>query len=167
MSNPGSAVVNGVDVDALAAAVRSCPGVDDLDGGPLGSIATYLPGRKLPGIRIGSDRVTIQVRGMWDVPVAELVAQVRLAVAPFIGGRTVDIVVADLADPAPPDSAPLAPDAPRQRPQLVAGGQETLVSRTAGDNSELWMTTNTADAPAGGSSSVPITPTEAETPPST
>ena len=68
MTNPDTAIVEGVDVDALAAAVRSCPAVDDLDGGPLGTVATYLPGRRVPGIRIGADRASIQVRGKWDVP---------------------------------------------------------------------------------------------------
>lgn len=165
MSHPGSAVVNGVDVDALAAAVRSCAGVDDLDRGPLGSVATYLPGRQLLGIRIGSDRVTLQVRGKWDVPVGELAAQIRLAVAPLVAGRTVDIIVADLADPAPPHGAPQAQDA-QHSSQAAAIGQEGLVSSAAEDNNELWMTTNTADAPVAGSSSAPITPTEAVTPPS-
>jgi hypothetical protein len=166
MSNPASAVVDGVNVDALAAAVRSCTGVDDLDGGLLGCVATYQPGRQLSGIRIGSDRVTIQVRGRWDVPVRELAAQIRVAVAPLVGGRTVDIVVADLADPAPPDSAPQAQGAPQHSSQPAAIRQEALVSSAAEDNSELWMTTNTADAPAAGSSSAPITPTEGVTPPS-
>ena len=103
MSSPATAVTEGVDVDALATAVRSCPGVDDLDPGPLGSVATYLPGRRqVAGIRVAGDRVTLQVRGKWGVPVQELTAQIRAAAGPFVDGRTVDIVVSDLSDPAPP-----------------------------------------------------------------
>ncbi len=99
MSSPGIALVEGIDVDALVAAVRSCPAVEDLDRGALGSIATYLPGRRLAGVRIEHGRVSIQVRVVWGVPVGEVGVQVRGAVAPLIGSRIVDIVVAALSDP--------------------------------------------------------------------
>jgi hypothetical protein len=106
MSSPGSAVINGVDVGALAAAVRACHAVEDLDRGALGSVATYLPGYQLAGIRIASDRVTLQVKGTWGVPVHELATQIKQAAAPLVGNRTVDIVVADLTDPTPAPGAP-------------------------------------------------------------
>ncbi|MGC2654660.1 MAG: hypothetical protein WA317_13905 [Mycobacterium sp.] len=135
MSSRGSPVIEGVDVDALAAAVRSCQGVDDLERGPLGSVATYLPGRQLAGIRIGSDRVTVQVKGTWGVSVHELVAQIKQAAAPFVGNRTVDIVLADLTDPTPPQGAPTAQDSPSP-----------------------WTTPNAAAAPNAESSSAPTAP---------
>lgn len=116
MSGPASGVTDGVDVDALAAAVRSCHGVDDLDRGPMGSVATYLPGRRqLPGIRVDRDRVTLQVRGTWGVTVHELTTQIHAAALPFVGGRIVDVVVSDLSDPAPP---------PNGRPQRPAVSQQ-------------------------------------------
>jgi len=37
--------------DDLAAAVLAVPGVARLNGGALGEIGTYLPGRRVPGIR--------------------------------------------------------------------------------------------------------------------
>jgi hypothetical protein len=37
------AVIDGVDVDAVAAAVQGCTGVAALDGGPFGQVASYLP----------------------------------------------------------------------------------------------------------------------------
>ena len=47
---PDSAVIDGVDVDAVAAAVAGCAGVSALDGGQSGEVATtYLPGRKVAG----------------------------------------------------------------------------------------------------------------------
>src|SRR5881398_3708720 len=52
MSNPsGSGIqefvaIDGVDVDAVAAAVQACPDVAGLDGGKFGEVASYLPGRK-------------------------------------------------------------------------------------------------------------------------
>jgi hypothetical protein len=161
MTNPDTAVVEGVDVDALAAAVRSCPAVDDLDGGPLGTVATYLPGRRVPGIRIGADRASIQVRGKWDVPIRELAGQVLAAVAPLTGGRTIDILVADVAEPALP--APTQQGPAGHSRQLGARRQETVVSPPAEDNDELCTRTNAADAPRAKSSSAPTTPTGEET----
>ncbi len=166
MTTPDSATVDGVNVDAVAAAVRSCPGVDDLDGGPLGGVATYLPGRRVPGIRISADRASIHVRGKWDVPVRELAGQVLAAATPLIGARTIDLLVTDVADPAPADTASTAHGASPQAPQLGAGRQEPVVSGAGEDNDELWTTTNAADARHATSSSAPITPTGEETLPS-
>ena len=92
------AVVDGVDLDAVAAAARSCAAVDDLCPGPWGGVVTYLPGRQVPGVRVASDHVVISVRGRWGVPASELAGQVRAAVTGLVGGRRVDLVVADLAD---------------------------------------------------------------------
>lgn len=125
---PIGAAVDGVDLDAVAAAVRSCPGVDDLDDGPINArLATYLPGRKIDGLKITADTLTVQIRSMWGVPVTEVGAQIRLAVVHLVAGRRVDIIVADLT-PAPgyepePQSA-LQPEPSTQ--QLDAG--ETLAT---------------------------------------
>lgn len=99
MSSPNPALVDGVDIDVLAAAVRNCPSVDDLESGRPGSVATYLPGRRVPGLRVEHDRVTIAVRGMWNIPVGDVAAEIRAAVASLVGQRAIDVVVADLADP--------------------------------------------------------------------
>ena len=64
-SAPRSAVIDGIDVDAVAAAVRGCPGVSGLDGGPFGGVASYLPGRKVEGIVVRDGRVIVQVRSRW------------------------------------------------------------------------------------------------------
>lgn len=95
-------LAGGVDVDAVAAAVRACPGVDDLDGGPFDAVASYLPGRRVPGVRVSTNRVMVQVRGRWGVPLPQVGDQVRAAVHPFLAGRRLDIVVSDIADPPPP-----------------------------------------------------------------
>ena len=94
---PGPALVDGVDLDSVAAAVRGCPAVADLVAGPWGGVVTYLPGRQVPGLRVTGDRVLVSVRGRWDVPAAELAAQVRAAVSALARPRRVDIVLADLA----------------------------------------------------------------------
>ena len=99
-SNVAGAVVDGVDLDAVAAAARACAAVDDLCSGPWGGVVSYLPGRQVAGVRVASDHVVISVRGRWGVPVAELARQVRAALAALVAPRRVDIVVADLSDAA-------------------------------------------------------------------
>lgn len=98
MTIPGPAsVVDGVDVDAVTAAVRGCPSVYELDGGRAATVvSTYLPGRSVPGVRVRPGEITVQVLGIWGVPVPDLAREVRTALAPLVGARRVDIVVADL-----------------------------------------------------------------------
>src|ERR1700680_730681 len=97
-STAAGAVVDGVDLDAVAAAARACAAVDDLCSGPWGGVVSYLPGRRVAGVRVAPDHVVISVRGRWGVPVAELARQVRAAIAALVAPRRVDIVVADLSD---------------------------------------------------------------------
>jgi hypothetical protein len=96
-----SAVAAGAEADAVAAAARSCPAVDDLCAGMWGGVVTYLPGRQVPGVRLAGDHLVISVRAQWGVPAAEVAAQVRGAVAPLAGPRRIDVVVADVADRDP------------------------------------------------------------------
>ena len=135
------AVVDGVDLDAVAAAVRSCPAIDDLSAGPWGGVVSYLPGRQLAGVRVASDHVVISVRGRWGVPVGRWPARSGPLLSGLVGSRRVDLVVADLTD------------APGEAP---AGGAREEVSS--------WPTSSPGGGP-GASSSAPITPTAAATPP--
>ncbi|MEO6956549.1 MAG: hypothetical protein ABI137_07390 [Antricoccus sp.] len=123
--------MDGVDLDAVAAAVRSCPGVDDLDGGPINAqLATYLPGRKIDGLKLTADTLTVQIRSMWDIPVTEVGAQIRLAVVHLVDARQVEIVVADLS-PAPgyePQPQPaLHPEPSTQHPDV---GQSRAIAKS-------------------------------------
>jgi len=94
------AVVDGVDLDAVAIAVRACSAVADLYTGPTAeSVATYLPGRRISGLKLARDAVTIQVRSLWDVPAVRVAGQIRPAVRPYVGGRRIDVVIADLTPP--------------------------------------------------------------------
>jgi hypothetical protein len=136
-SNVAGAVVDGIDVDAVAAAARACPAVDDLCSGPWGGVVSYLPGRQVAGVRVASDHVVISVRGQWGVPVAELARQVRAALAALVAPRRVDVVVADLSEP-------------EGRGAAWAGAHHDEVSS--------WTTSSPGDGP-GVSSSAPITPT--------
>jgi hypothetical protein len=136
-----AAVVDGVDLDAVAAAARSCTAVDDLCPGAWGGVVSYLPGREVAGVRVTHDHVVISVRGRWGVPVSELAGQVRAAVTGLAGPRRVDVVVADLAEP----------DA-----QAPAGEH--------GEEVTSWMASSPGEV-SGASSSAPITPTAAATRP--
>lgn len=115
-------LVDGVDVDAVAAAVRGCVGVADLSSGRIGEVATYLPGRRVPGIRVHDDSLEVHVTVPYGPTVDEVAAQVRRAVSGLAGPRTVDVAVDDIvlepeepAEPAEPParSTPGAPAAVR------------------------------------------------------
>jgi hypothetical protein len=96
---PGAAVIDGVDVDAVAAAVQGCAGVSGLDGGQYGEVATYLPGRTVPGVVIGGGRVLVQVRSRWGVGAPQLAALITTVLVPLTGRHPVDVVIADIDDP--------------------------------------------------------------------
>jgi hypothetical protein len=152
--NPHPQLVDGVDVDAIAAAVRACPGVEDLAAGLVGSVASYLPGRTVPGIAVAGDHVTIQVRGRWAVPASQVGTQVRSAVGGLVGPRRVDIVIADIADPSgtDPSMAATVTAPPAPRPGALAQGQ-------AGEAGH-WS------QPGSGQHAAPIIPPPTVTPPS-
>ena len=95
----GPAVVDGVDVDAVAAAVAACAGVSALDGGLFGEAATYLPGRTVPGVVVAGGRVTVQVRSQWGIPAPDLAAWIVVRLTPLTEGRPVDVRIADIDDP--------------------------------------------------------------------
>ena len=140
-----SALVDGVDLDAVAAAVRHCPAVDDLCSGSLAEVVSYLPGRRVAGVRIAADHVVISVRGRWGVTVPELARQVRVALAALVGPRRVDVVMADLADADSVRTSQLAAD-------------------IRGDEERSWTTSSAAGAP-GAHTSARIIPTATATRP--
>lgn len=114
---PEAAVIDGVNVDAVAAAVLGCAGVAGLDGGRFGEVTSYLPGRKVPGVVVSGGRVTVQIRSRWAVPAPGLAALITAVLAPLTGRRPVDVVIADIDDPpGPPEHK-----TPVGRPDLAAG----------------------------------------------
>ncbi len=114
---PVHAVVNGIDIDAVAAAVRACPGVADLTGGRLGDVASYLPGRRVSGVLVETSLLTVQVRSHWGVPADALLSQIELALLLLRHGRPLHVVVADIDDP-PDERAPVLPS-PALAPTLT------------------------------------------------
>jgi len=84
------------DVDAIAAATMACPAVAGLDEGGTRAVATYLPGRRVVGIRVEDGRVLVSVVLALGFSVQTLEVQVRSALAGHIRGRQVDVHVADV-----------------------------------------------------------------------
>jgi hypothetical protein len=79
----------------VAEAVLACPVVAALADG--GFVATFLPGRRVAGIRLAEDVCEVAVVLRLDgSPLPQLAEQVRRAVAPVVEGRRVDVVIADV-----------------------------------------------------------------------
>jgi hypothetical protein len=97
MSGPGGMpALATVDVDAVAAAMMACPAVAGLHEGGTWAVATYLPGRRVVGVRVEDRRVLVSVVLASGSSVRSLEAQVRSALAPHVEGRQVDVHVADV-----------------------------------------------------------------------
>lgn len=80
--------------DRIAAAITACPDVARLSAGP---VATYLPGRSVPGVAVRDEEVRVAVVARYGRPLAEVAEQVRAAVTPLVPGRRVDVSIDDLA----------------------------------------------------------------------
>lgn len=97
MTGSGSAPAQGTyDVDAIAAATLACPSVAGLHEGGTRAVATYLPSRRVVGVRVEDHRVLVSVVLARGSSVRSLEAQVRTALAPHVEGRQVDVHVSDV-----------------------------------------------------------------------
>ena len=105
--------------EPLAAAVLTCPSVAALSGGPFGTVGTYLPGRRVRGIEVDDERVTVRVIAR-IAPLRTIEAEVRAAVGAVVPGRPVDLAVDDVvtdAELVPTDVAsPTRSDVPPAGP---------------------------------------------------
>ena len=88
----------------LAEAVARCPNVARLSGGFSGGVATYLPGRRIPGVVIhDGDRpeVRIHVVGRYGPTMEQIAAEVDQAVHALLPDHRIQINIDDLdIDPA-------------------------------------------------------------------
>ncbi len=130
-----SAVVDGVDVDAVAAAVRQCDGVSGLDGGPYHEVATYLPGRTIDGVSVADGgRVQVQVRSRWGVEAPLLATLIQITLAPV--GRLPSGRRDDLRHRRPARSG-ICGARPRPASARIAGPAPRLISSHV--FSSVWM----------------------------
>jgi len=67
--------------EEVAAAVLAVPGVVRLHGGPFGGLGTYLPGRRVTGVRIDDAGTEVHVVLTTAEPIAVTAARVQRAVS--------------------------------------------------------------------------------------
>ena len=82
-------------VDRIAAAVTGVEGVADLHAGMFGEAATYLPGRRVAGIRIGEDGTEVHLSIVFGYALRPTAEAVRDAVAGLVSGP-VHVTVEDV-----------------------------------------------------------------------
>jgi hypothetical protein len=83
--------------ERVAEATLACPDVVAMSGGMVGEVATYLPGRRVTGVRVHASVVEVHVVARYGPPMDEIGAQVRAALTPLVGDRTVAVTIDDLA----------------------------------------------------------------------
>lgn len=85
----------------LAAAVLAHPAVARLDGGPFGTVASYLPGRRIVGVRIGAgdEPVELAVVARLGTPLPRLADELGAVVHGLFGPVAVEVTFSDVAVP--------------------------------------------------------------------
>jgi hypothetical protein len=81
--------------DAVAAAALAVPGVAHLHTGSFGEVATYLPGRRVEGVRLAEQTTEVHVVVSAHTDLRAVAQRVRLVVTPLVGGA-VDVFIEDL-----------------------------------------------------------------------
>ncbi|MEO6880398.1 MAG: Asp23/Gls24 family envelope stress response protein [Mycobacteriaceae bacterium] len=81
--------------DRIVEAVLTVPGVVAMHGGTFGEAATYLPGRRVSGVRINDQGTDVHVTVLYGSVVRTVAEQVRRAVAAVSPGP-VQVTVEDL-----------------------------------------------------------------------
>jgi hypothetical protein len=101
---------DGTLAEAVAAGACAVPGVARLSGGKAGQVATYLPGRRVSGVRVTGDSVEVHLVARWVASLPQLAQDVRAALDPLVAGRAVTVFVEDI------ESAVLEPPSPARDP---------------------------------------------------
>lgn len=86
-------------VDRIVQTVLAVPGVAALHSGMFGEVGTYLPGRRVAGVRVGDDAIDVHVSLVFDAPVRGTAAAIRQALQPLTV-LTVNVTVEDIVPPA-------------------------------------------------------------------
>jgi hypothetical protein len=80
----------------IAALVLAVPDVVRLHAGRFGEVATYLPGRRVTGVKLGDDQIEVHVVVAGQQPVRETAQLIHAAVATLVG-TPVHVYVEDVA----------------------------------------------------------------------
>jgi hypothetical protein len=85
------------EADRIALAALACRDVAALHGGEHGEVATYLPGRRVLGVRVGPGRAEVHLVAAYGPNVAALADRVRGAVLAAVPAcQAVDVVIGDV-----------------------------------------------------------------------
>lgn len=85
--------------DLVVAEVTALPGVTRMHAGMYGEVATYLPGRRVVGVRVLDDAAHVHVVATWDAALPQLSRDIQHAVAPIVG-TDVHVSIEDVDTPA-------------------------------------------------------------------
>ncbi|MGW0042803.1 hypothetical protein [Rhodococcus sp. NPDC003348] len=86
------------DAEVVAAQALTVPGVCELHGGMFGEVATYLPGRRLLGVRVTDTECAVHVVVAYPHNVVEVAQAVHRVVEPLVA-VPVTVTVEDVALP--------------------------------------------------------------------
>ncbi|MES9515205.1 hypothetical protein ACIQYW_08015 [Rhodococcus erythropolis] len=81
--------------DTIAEAVTRVPGVASLHAGMFGEVGTYLPGRRVVGVRVTESSTDIHVCIFVDAAVRDTALRIREAVSGLVAGP-VNVTVEDV-----------------------------------------------------------------------
>lgn len=87
------------DPDTVSRLTTDCPSVARMAGGAHGEIATYLPGRRVQGVRILEDRVEVHVVARWRASLPGVAEEVRRSLRPVVGVVPVEVYIDDIEPP--------------------------------------------------------------------
>lgn len=85
--------------EMIARVVGRNPSVASLHGGVGAQAATFLPGRRVTGVRITEQAVEVHVVARYGASLPALAASIRSDVGPFAKGQPVAVFVEDLLVP--------------------------------------------------------------------
>jgi hypothetical protein len=82
--------------DEIAALALAVPDVTRLHAGRFGEVATYLPGRRVTGVKIGADLIEVHVVVAGQIPVQRTAQSIHEAVATLVA-TPVHVFIEDVA----------------------------------------------------------------------
>jgi len=90
----------GVDAEAVAKRVLQSRSVSALYPGGAVEVATYLPNKRISGVRVREDEVEVHIVARWSSRLPEVAEEVRALVTPLAGGLPVSVYIDDVDSPA-------------------------------------------------------------------
>lgn len=97
MTTPDTSVPQADTAARIAAAVLGVDGVVALHGGQFGEVATYLPGERITGVRIGAAAAEVHIVTVLQPGLVALGEQVRSR-AEKLAGVPVTVTIADIVE---------------------------------------------------------------------